>query len=148
MHQKIPTAETLAARGIQTSPSCALCNSGAEDAHHLLTDCSFSKQVIHFIWPWYSLDGGPTQVSQEQGMAAWLSTNVARANARNHRETIGILLYYWWNVWKERNRHVLEVKCRNSSSRIVDSTSVSSLDFILCFPRVCSCTVFFLSLQV
>jgi hypothetical protein len=94
MHQKIPTAETLAARGIQTSPSCALCNSGAEDAHHLLTDCSFSKQVIHFIWPWYSLDGGPTQVSQEQGMAAWLSTNVARANARNHRETIGILLYY------------------------------------------------------
>jgi hypothetical protein len=45
MHQKLPTTETLAARGIQTSRVCALYNSNVEDAHRLLTECPFSRHL-------------------------------------------------------------------------------------------------------
>jgi hypothetical protein len=43
MHQKLPTAETLVTRGMQTSQVCAIYNSNAEDAHHLLTEYPFSR---------------------------------------------------------------------------------------------------------
>jgi hypothetical protein len=59
MHQKIPTAETLAARGMQINPSCTLCISGAENAQHLLTDCISSREILQLIWAWYNLMGGP-----------------------------------------------------------------------------------------
>jgi hypothetical protein len=44
---------------MQTTQVCALCNSNSEDAHHLLTDCTFTRQVIHHIWPWQNFEGSP-----------------------------------------------------------------------------------------
>jgi hypothetical protein len=80
MHQKIPTAEMLAARGMLVSSGCVLCNSGDENTHHLLTECSFSRQVLHFIWTWCDLSGGPSQGAQTPGTAAWLMSNAASVN--------------------------------------------------------------------
>jgi hypothetical protein len=31
-----------------------------------------------------------------------------RANLANQREAIGIILYCWWNVWKEQNKCIIE----------------------------------------
>jgi hypothetical protein len=41
MHQIIPTAETLAARGMDPNQTCSLCNVCNEDARHLLTRVPF-----------------------------------------------------------------------------------------------------------
>jgi hypothetical protein len=57
---------------------------------------------------WHNLEGGLAQASREAGTAEWLSNSAAIANARKQRETTGILLYCWWNVWKERNRCVFK----------------------------------------
>jgi hypothetical protein len=74
MHQKLPTPNILAARGMQATQVCALCNSNSKDAHHLLIDCTFSRQVIHHIWAWQNFEGNPPQVPPEQGAATWLTT--------------------------------------------------------------------------
>jgi hypothetical protein len=108
MHQKIPTAKTLASRGMQVNSACTLCNSRDKNAQHLLTDCSFSREVLHLIWAWYNLSGGPSQGALTPGTAAWLTSNVASANAQDQRGATGIILYCWWNVWKERNRRVFK----------------------------------------
>jgi hypothetical protein len=49
---------------------------------------------------------GSSQVSQAQGTATWLTSSAARVNVHHQREATGILLYYWCNIWKERNRQV------------------------------------------
>jgi hypothetical protein len=36
----------------------------------------------------------------------WLATSVTRAKPANVRLATGILLYSWWNLWKERNRRI------------------------------------------
>jgi hypothetical protein len=113
MHQKILMADNLAARGMQHNQNCPLCNGQAEDAKHLLTGCPFSLEVIRLIWAWFNLPGNPTPASSSQGTAAWLSSSVARAGAAQVRHTTVILLYCWWNIWKERNRCIFESLHRN-----------------------------------
>jgi hypothetical protein len=40
--------------------------------------------------------------------ASWLASNAAMAQPANVRLATEILLYLWWNVWKERNRRVFD----------------------------------------
>jgi hypothetical protein len=103
----LPTTETLVARGMQGNQTCVLCNSDLEDAHHLLTDCPFSRQVIHFIWAWHNFTGGPMQMQREQGATVWLTSSAVAATASMQRETTEIPLYCWWNICK-CNRRVFE----------------------------------------
>jgi hypothetical protein len=51
------------------------------------------------------------------GTVAWLTSNAASANAQNQQETTGIILYFWWNIWKEHNRRVFE-KVRKSAFQV------------------------------
>jgi hypothetical protein len=50
MHQKIPTADILEIRGIQNNHFCPLCTVQAENASQLLTECTFSLEVLRLIW--------------------------------------------------------------------------------------------------
>jgi hypothetical protein len=43
--------------------------------------------------------------------ASWLAANVAMAQPANVRLATEIILYSWWNVWKERNRWVFGARC-------------------------------------
>jgi hypothetical protein len=54
------------------------------------------------------------QVQHEHGTATWLTASAARANAMMQQETTGILLYCWWNISKECNRHIYESIQRNA----------------------------------
>jgi hypothetical protein len=65
------------------------------------------------IWQWCGLAGTPTQASPSLSTADWLSHCTAVAKPRPQRQTMGILLYIWWNVWKERNRRVFDFIQKN-----------------------------------
>jgi hypothetical protein len=41
-------------------------------------------------------------------LASWLVANAARANTGDLQLPTGILLYVWWNVWKEQNRRIFD----------------------------------------
>jgi hypothetical protein len=113
MHHKILTADNLAARGMQHNQFCALCNAFPETGQHLLKDCTFTKSVLRYIWAWFQLGGNPPLTHQSQGNADWLALNSARATELHQRDSTGILLYCWWNIWKERNRRVFDSIQRN-----------------------------------
>jgi hypothetical protein len=70
LHHKIPTADLLAARGMQPNPICPLCNSCSEDVYHLLTECAFTKGMLHHIWAWFHLHSQPPQ--DHQNIATWI----------------------------------------------------------------------------
>jgi hypothetical protein len=88
--------------------TCLLCNACDEDVWHLLTECPFTREVFRLIWQWCSLACTPTPVSPELSTSEWLTCCVVVAKPRPQRETMSILLYMWWNVWKECNRRVFE----------------------------------------
>jgi hypothetical protein len=67
MQQKIPTTENLAMRGMQHNQTCPLRHACPEDMQHLLTNCSFIKEVLHLIWSWFHLAGSPTPGLDTQG---------------------------------------------------------------------------------
>jgi hypothetical protein len=113
MHQRIPTAETLVACGMDPNQTCSLCNVCDEDARHLLIECPFTREVLRLIWQWCGFAGTPTQVSPSLSTTDWLSCCTAAAKPRPQCEAMGILLYIWWNVWKERNRGVFDSKQKN-----------------------------------
>jgi hypothetical protein len=58
------------------------------------------------------MEGSPSLCSQNQGPADWLCSNAQRANPCREEAT-GILLYHWWNVWKERNKTVFDAVQHN-----------------------------------
>jgi hypothetical protein len=121
MHQKIMTADNLAARGMQHNNVCNLCHQAPEDARHLLINCSFSREILRLLWSWFSMEGSPALCSQDQDPANWLSFNAQRASPVCHKEATRILLYHWWNVWKERNNRVFQAEQRNEL-QVADST--------------------------
>jgi hypothetical protein len=108
MHHRILTADHLAARGMQHNQFCPLCSTDPEDVQHLLINYPFSKEVIHLIWSWFNFVASVGPVSQNLGTASWLNSNEARANSLHRHEFTAILLYCWWNIWKERNMHIFD----------------------------------------
>jgi hypothetical protein len=108
-HQKIITADNLSLRGIQHKPNCPLYDAEPEDAKHLLINCAFTKEVYRFIWLWFGLRGIALPCFPRQGPAKWLEINASRASVGNVRKAADILLYCWWNVWKEKQRETKSV---------------------------------------
>jgi hypothetical protein len=98
MHHKIPTTDYLASRVMQLSQNCSLCNSCPEDAHHILTECAFSKRALRHIWAWYHLHGAPPQDARVN--AAWITSSAAAGGVSQVRRSTCILLYCWWNILK------------------------------------------------
>jgi hypothetical protein len=113
MHQKIMTANNFAARGMQHNNACPLCQQAPEDARHLLINCSFTREVIRLLWLWFAMEGSPSTCSQDQCPATWLGSNAQIANPANCKEATRVLLYHWWNMWKDRNKRVFQAEQRH-----------------------------------
>jgi hypothetical protein len=60
--------DNLASRGMQPNPLCPLCDSGPEDAKHLLINCNFTREVIRLLWSWFHLQGSPRPVQWIRGL--------------------------------------------------------------------------------
>jgi hypothetical protein len=111
MHHKIPTSDNLAARGMHLNQICPLCNAYPEDPHHLLAECAFTKGVLHHIGTWFHFHDALPLDSQDN--ATWITSGAATGMETHQRVSTGILLYCWWNIWKERNRMVFDSIQRN-----------------------------------
>jgi hypothetical protein len=45
-----------------------------------------------------------SELTCQDGVPACLTESMVRANGQEQQKAAGILLYFWWNIWKEHMR--------------------------------------------
>jgi len=109
LHKKILTANNLIKRNWPNDPVCKLCGIDPETPTHLCKDCTFSRQVWSFIKRWFSLS-----VIDTVGMIGSLHKYWRKCRIKTDKDQRkvfdGIMIYFWWNLWKERNRRTFQNK--------------------------------------
>jgi hypothetical protein len=86
-----------------------MCYCQAETNNHILTECNFSKAV----WDKIVLDLQLHLVVlpfQKGGVSEWLQAVCRVPGKKQQRKMAGVILFYWWNLWKEHNHHAFDQK--------------------------------------
>ncbi|KAG8062490.1 hypothetical protein GUJ93_ZPchr0003g17030 [Zizania palustris] len=129
LKHKILSADNILKRGWPCYPFCQLCMTHLETAQHLACSCSFTASVWTIVTRHFQLVGTPPLPSDDPPQDWWQKacTTVTRNQRKNFS---GLLMYLWWNVWKERNRRVFQNSFQSisfvSSLVISDFTSFAS----------------------
>ena len=103
LHRKILTANNLAKRGWSHDPLCKLCNTTPETPKHLCKDCSYTCAVWDQLVNWLNLHQLPASNSVSSIYRWWKKCRALVAKD-NKSFFDGLVIYFWWNIWKERNR--------------------------------------------
>lgn len=109
LHKKILTANNLMKRHWSNDPICILCQQDPETPTHLCKDCIFSKQVWRFLKLWFGLSALDT-VTMEGSLHNFWRKCRRKFEIPERRKIDGLFIYYWWNIWKERNRRTFQNK--------------------------------------
>uniref|UniRef100_A0A0A9BGB8 Reverse transcriptase zinc-binding domain-containing protein n=1 Tax=Arundo donax TaxID=35708 RepID=A0A0A9BGB8_ARUDO len=108
MHSRILTADNLAKKGWEHGQYYVLCNQEIETPEHLLGSCSFTAQVMHNVANWLQLQVHSWSQYHGASLASYLNAQLVGVQKKERRNKAGVILYVWWNVWKERNRRIFE----------------------------------------
>ena len=86
-------------------PTCKLCSIDPETPTYLCKDCVFIKQVWSILKQWLGLSVLYTVPTGGSIHNYWQKCR-AKIDKDQRRVFDGIMIYLWWNVWKERNRRI------------------------------------------
>jgi hypothetical protein len=109
LHKKILTANNLIKRNWPNDPICKLCGIDLETPTHLCKDCNFARQVWSIIKQWLGLSVIDSVAMAGSLHAYWRKCR-AKINRDQRRMFDGYIIYFWWNLWKERNRRTFQNK--------------------------------------
>jgi hypothetical protein len=109
LHKKILTANNLLRRNWSNDPICKLCDTKPETPLHLCKDCQYSKQVWSFLKQWLDLSVIDTVPVTGSLHGYWRRCR-AKVEKEQKKKFDGITIYFWWNIWKERNRRIFQQK--------------------------------------
>lgn len=112
LHKKILTANNLLRQNWPHDPVCKLCGSEPETPTHLCKDCTFLKEVWSLIKQWFGLSAIETVGTTRSIYSYWRKCRIEIAKEQRRRFD-GIVIYLWWNLWKERNRRTFQNKQLN-----------------------------------
>jgi hypothetical protein len=102
---KAPTANNLAKKNWPCDPQCALCFCELETSDHLLTTCNFTEAVWDMTAQSFNLH--PTVFPFQKGnIGDWLHSIDRAGTKKQQLKTVGIMFFFWWGIWKERNRRI------------------------------------------
>jgi hypothetical protein len=101
LHKKILTANNLMKRNWPNDPTCKLCGNNPETPTHLCKDCPYTKQAWKQLKNWLHLSGLNSILMTGSLHSYWRKCRTKFS--KQHRKRIdGIMIYFWWNIWKER----------------------------------------------
>jgi hypothetical protein len=109
LHKKILTANNLAKRQWPNDPICKLCNTEPETPTHLCKDCDFTKRAWAFLRQWLGL-AVIDNIGPNGSLYNYWRRCRAKFDKTQRRSFDGVLIYFWWNIWKERNRRTFQSK--------------------------------------
>ena len=118
LHKKILKANNMIKHNWSNDLACKLCGIDPETPTHLCKDCVFAKQVWSLLKQWLGLLLG-LSLLDSVGMMGSLHSHWRKCRTkidREHTKTFdGVMIYFWWNVWKERNRRTFQNKSMQPS---------------------------------
>lgn len=88
-------------------PICKLCGSDPETPTHLCKDCAFSKQVWSFLKQWLGLSLLDSVTPNGSLHNHWRRSR-AKFQKNQRKVFDGVMIYFWWSIWKERNRRTIQ----------------------------------------
>ena len=103
LHKKIITANNLMKRHWPNDPICKLCGNDPETPMHLCKDCTFTKQVWSALKSWFGLSFINTTSTNGSLHSYWRKCRM-KVDKPHRKAFDGLMIYFWWNIWKERNR--------------------------------------------
>jgi len=113
MHKKILTANNLFKRGWTDDTDCKLCSNDQETPFHLCKDCPFTKEVWGILKQRFNLSVLDLLVSTAGSIYNYWCRCKWKFDKTQRRDVDEILIYFRWNIWKERNRRIFQQKYLN-----------------------------------
>jgi hypothetical protein len=107
LQNKILTADNLAKRSWPHNPACILCDQEFETAVHLCKDCIFTKEVWMHLSRWLQFQSLPV-FAQFRTISGWWRASSNAVDRTLRRTFNGIVITFWWFIWKERNRRTFQ----------------------------------------
>jgi hypothetical protein len=109
LHKKILTANNLIKRHWPNDPICKLCTTEHETPTHLCKDCDFTKQVWTFLKQWFGLTA-LNAVAVTGSLHKYWRRCRAKIDKSQRNKFDGVMIYFWWNIWKKWNRRTFQNK--------------------------------------
>jgi hypothetical protein len=106
LRHKILTANNLAKRGWPHDPMCPLCNAAPETPTHLCLECPFTQNVWMHLTS--HLGRQDLQIAASHTISAWWRRLLHSFDKKQKAKFDRLMLYFWWNIWKERNRRIFQ----------------------------------------
>jgi hypothetical protein len=88
---------------------CPFCFCHFETGDHMLLECNFSEAIWHIIASKYHLPSYNSLMSKGR-LRAWVNHFANEGNKQVRKIKLGILVSFWWHLWKERNRRIFDSK--------------------------------------
>jgi hypothetical protein len=108
MHDRVLNTDNLVKRQWPCDYNCALCLYLHKTTEHLLTQCNFAEAAWNITASQFGLP--PSSVmAAARGPKQWISF-LLQAGSKEKKKNLGILLTFWWIIWKERNKRIFKYK--------------------------------------
>ena len=112
LYHRILTVDNLAKRGWEHNP---LCKDQPETPIHLLDRCVFTNQVRSYIETWLQVSlGNGGAINSPPNLSSFFEACINAAGQEQRKRVADIIVYLWWNTWKERNRRIFESRELNA----------------------------------
>lgn len=103
---RVWTSDRLARRGWPHSPSCPLCLRVGESAHHLLSECRYTRRIWQLAAEWVALpELNPNEWRPSDSAQIWW-LNIATMAGVPKKAVRSLAMLIIWEVWKEQNNRV------------------------------------------
>ena len=116
LHKKILTANNLVKRHWPNDPICKLCGNDPETTTHLCKDYTFTKQVWFVLKSWFGLSFIDT-ISTNGSLHSYWRKCLMKVDKPHRKAFDGLMIYFWWNIWKDRNRRTFQNKSLQAGKR-------------------------------
>jgi hypothetical protein len=107
LHDRVLTADNMLKKNWPCSDICSFCLCMFETTNHILLECNFTEAVWNIVAGKFGLPGFGS-LDHSEGPLGWMQQIGRVGSKREKRRKLGILLTFWWMVWKERNRRIFE----------------------------------------
>jgi hypothetical protein len=109
MQGKAPTTDNLMKKHYPRDPICPLCFSEPETNDHLHTECNYTEAVWDRVAT--SLQVHQSLIPFQKGnVSSWIAALGQAGSKQQQRENAGVVLFFWWCIWKERNSRIFDSK--------------------------------------